>query len=174
MSYITFSNGKMFSVEEKIPIINWTITQETKEMMGVQCQKAVCDFKGRTYEAWFCSQLPYNNGPWKLGGLPGLILEAYDTKKEVVFSFISFENATGEPISILLPSDLIKTTPKEFRQYQQAIEKDRQAMIGSSGGMVGGRVQVSGARIIATTVDMNGNEVKKPRKMNNPIELTDK
>src|SRR6478735_8286172 len=127
LSYLASANGKLFSVDEKIPAIEWNITQETKEIKGLQCQKATCDFKGRSYEAWFCSQLPYSNGPWKLGGLPGLIIEAYDAKKEVVFSFVSFENATGTPISIQVPGNATKATVKEFEQYQAAVEKDRKA-----------------------------------------------
>ena len=109
-----------------MPAINWTITQDTKEIMGMACQKATGEFKGRVYDAWFCSQLPYSNGPWKLGGLPGLIIEAYDTKKEVVFNFVSFENVTGAQMPIQIPRNATKATVKEFEQYQAAVEK-RQA-----------------------------------------------
>ncbi|MES2372688.1 MAG: GLPGLI family protein [Bacteroidota bacterium] len=158
LSYIASGGGKLFSVEEKIPAIEWIISQETKIIQGMQCQKAVGDFKGRTYEAWFCSQLPYNNGPWKLGGLPGLIIEAYDTKKEVMFNFTSFENAEGEPIAIGVPSDAVKTTPKEFKQYQDAITNGRAGIAGGGGVVVAGY----GSR--------NGAPAPKPRKMNNPIE----
>jgi GLPGLI family protein len=171
LSYLASAGGKMFSVEEKMPAIEWTITQEAKEIQGMQCQKATCDFKGRSYEAWFCSQLPYSNGPWKLGGLPGLIVEAYDTKKEVVFKFTSFENASGTQVAIALPIEVIKTTPKEFKQYQEAMEKNRQAMLGSNGGG-GDMIRVTGVRI-TPPVDMNGNPVK-PRRMNNPIEKEQK
>lgn len=154
LSYIGFA-GKLFTVDENIPVIDWSIKSETKEILGMQCQKATGDFKGRTYEAWFCSQLPYSNGPWKLGGLPGLILEAYDTKKEVMFNFTSFENAEGEPIAIGIPSDAAKTTPKEFKQYQEAVTNGRAGMGGST-------VVVGSSR--------NGAPAPKPRKMNNPIE----
>ncbi|MEO8174681.1 MAG: GLPGLI family protein [Sediminibacterium sp.] len=157
LSFLDYA-GKMFTVEEKIPVIDWSIKDETKTILGLQCQKAVADFKGRTYEAWFCSQLPYSNGPWKLGGLPGLILEAYDTRREVVFTFTSFENIDTAPVDISLPAGLVKATPKEFNQYREAIQNSRAATGGggrtiSIGSAVGG--MISG---------------DKPRQMNNPIE----
>lgn len=153
LSYIAFA-GKLFTVDENIPVIDWTIKPDTKEILGMPCQKATGDFKGRVYEAWFCSQLPYSNGPWKLGGLPGLILEAYDTKKEVMFNFISFENANGEAVAIGVPSDAAKTTPKEFKQYQEAVTNGRAGM--------GGKTVVIGGS--------GGTGPGPTRKMNNPIE----
>jgi len=171
LTYLASANGKLFSVEEKIPAINWNITQETKNIQGLECQKAVGDCKGRVYEAWFCSQLPYNNGPWKLGGLPGLIVEAYDTKKEVVFSLTSFENIVSGPAVIALPTDVIKTTPKEFNQYQEAVKKDRAAMMGSSSGGGGGVVGVTNVRRSDAAVNGKPSSAEnRPRQMNNPIE----
>lgn len=74
-------------VKEKIPSINWKITQEKKKIGNFECIKAKCNFRGRDYTVWFTMQIPFRFGPWKLQGLPGLILEAYDTKKEVYFYF---------------------------------------------------------------------------------------
>lgn len=168
MSFMAFAGGKVFSVEENTPAINWNITQETKDIQGLSCQKAVGDFKGRTYEAWFCSALPFSNGPWKLGGLPGLIIEASDTKKEVMFQFVSYENAsaTDKQVAIEIPTTVVKTTPKEFKQYQDALQKDRQAAMGGNSTFAGGMV-VSGMSLSLTGPD--GKPVK-PRQLNNPIE----
>lgn len=156
MAYMAFAVNELFSVEEKIPAINWKIANETKEIHGLPCQKATGDFSGRNYEAWFCSQLPYNNGPWKLGGLPGLILEAYDTKKEVVFIFESFENS-DKKILISIPAFAIKTTPGKYKQYEQAVQKN------------GAGVLPPG--IIKSDTFHNGDgKTVKDRQRNNPIE----
>jgi len=174
MSFMAFAGGKVFSVEENTPAINWSITQETKDIQGLSCQKAVGDFKGRTYEAWFCSSLPFSNGPWKLGGLPGLIIEASDTKKEVMFQFVSYENAsaTEKPTAIEIPATVVKTTPKEFKQYQDALQRDRQAAMAgnaSAGGFVTtDRIVVVGGSLSAAT-GPDGKPIKR-RQMNNPIE----
>src|ERR1700733_1019366 len=82
-----------YTINEALPSINWHISSNTANFDELHCQKATCHFKGRDYIAWFCPDLPVRVGPWKLNGLPGVIVEAYDTKKEVVFKFDRVEKA---------------------------------------------------------------------------------
>lgn len=63
----------------------WEISDETKEILGYQCFKATSDFRGRGWTAWFTPEIPVHDGPWKLCGLPGLILLAHDTNEEYRF-----------------------------------------------------------------------------------------
>ena len=64
---------------------SWTLTDERKDVLGYSCQKATARFRGRDYTAWVATDIPISNGPWLLGGAPGLILEAYDAKREYIF-----------------------------------------------------------------------------------------
>lgn len=57
---------------------DWSISDESKEILGYQCFKATADYRGRRWTAWFAPEIPIQDGPWKLCGLPGLILEAGD------------------------------------------------------------------------------------------------
>ena len=82
-----------FLVTESLPVINWQITGDTATYGGLHCQKATCHFKGRDYTVWFCPDLPLHLGPWKLNGLPGVIVEASDATGDVRFTFDGVEKA---------------------------------------------------------------------------------
>lgn len=98
---------------EPTPKQNWQITGETKTIVGYQCQKATCNFRGRNYTAWFAVDIPLSCGPWKFCGLPGLILKVYDDKNEYVFECVGIEQPRqGFPIILL---DNYKTYRKTTR-----------------------------------------------------------
>src|SRR5207244_2238089 len=86
-----------YLIEEPFPLIGWKISSDTATFLGLHCQKASAHFLGRDYTAWFCPDLPYHAGPWKLNGLPGLIVEASDAKKQVVFKFDGIEDVSKMP-----------------------------------------------------------------------------
>lgn len=87
-----------FSVEEKTPDFNWTVTGEKKNILGYEVTKATCSFRGRDYTVWFADEIPVPDGPWKFSGLPGLILEAYDTKMEYVYMIKGLKKLDNVPI----------------------------------------------------------------------------
>ena len=80
-----------FLVEDSYPDFHWNITSETKDIAGYSCIKATTSYRGRTWVAWFTPQIPVSFGPWKLFGLPGLIVEAYDTDNKYTFKPIKIE-----------------------------------------------------------------------------------
>lgn len=85
---------KQVYVKEITPKINWKIEKETKKIGSFYCKKATSFFRGRNYTAWFIPEITVPFGPWKLNGLPGLIVEAYDTNKEVYWFLKSIEYPT--------------------------------------------------------------------------------
>ena len=76
----------------------WAMGDSTREVLGYTCQQATADFRGRRWTAWFATDIPVSDGPWKLGGLPGLILEAYDEGQQHVFTAVGLERVKDEPI----------------------------------------------------------------------------
>ncbi|WP_299183222.1 GLPGLI family protein [uncultured Aquimarina sp.] len=56
--------------------LNWQITNETKQINKYSCQKATLQLHGRYYEVWFTTEIPIKFGPFRLNGLPGMIVEA--------------------------------------------------------------------------------------------------
>ena len=112
-----FSYG-MYEYEEPFDSFNWQITSETDTIHDYVCQKAICDFGGRTWEAWFTMEIPISDGPYKFCGLPGLIINIADTQDHYSYKFLSIEKPS-EPMMIYeVVEDRIKTTKKEFFKLQ--------------------------------------------------------
>lgn len=69
----------------------WTLTHDTATIRGYSCQKATCRYHGRDFEAWFTTEVPLRYGPWKFGGLPGLIIKVYDIDHYYTFECTKVE-----------------------------------------------------------------------------------
>jgi GLPGLI family protein len=69
----------------------WKLQEESQIIAGYTCFKATANYMGRNYTAWFTREIPFPYGPWKLNGLPGLILKAYDETQEIAFSIIEIK-----------------------------------------------------------------------------------
>lgn len=134
-----------YIMKDEWPIIQWKITDETKKIAQLNCQKAIGEWRGRTYEAWFCTDLPYHAGPWKLNGLPGLIVEAHDTKKQIVFRFAGYKTLNDGKIIIALPQ---KGKAKEttIDDYSKLREAGRQNPGGVASAATDGRVLMNTTR----------------------------
>ena len=56
----------------------WNILPDRQKIGDFNTQKATTEFAGRKWEAWFSSELPFQDGPYKFHGLPGLIIKLQD------------------------------------------------------------------------------------------------
>lgn len=62
---------------EHLDEMTWTIENDSvKKFLDYECTMAFSDYHGRRWKAWFAPDLPVYDGPWKLHGLPGVILLA--------------------------------------------------------------------------------------------------
>ena len=124
------SKMKTFYYDEKMEKPQWKLHSETKQIEGYNCQKATASFKGREWTAWYTSELPFSDGPWKLWGLPGLILEAQDSKGYFHFTFRGIEpiDAKEDPITLVRPL-WIKATKEYVKELQTLEKKDMNEMI---------------------------------------------
>lgn len=71
--------------------IHWEIDKETKKFNNYIVQKATADFGGRQWIAWFSTEVPLNEGPYKFTGLPGLVFEIYDDKNNFIYKLVKNE-----------------------------------------------------------------------------------
>ena len=81
-------------------IINWEIKNETKTISDYKCQKAIGSFAGRNYIAWFTSEIPISDGPYKFNGLPGLIIKINDSRNHYEFLLKIFYKVENTQINL--------------------------------------------------------------------------
>jgi len=128
-----FADGDMqncLTVESLGPM-EWEITGEKKTIDAFEAIKARTDFRGRSYTAWFTTDIPIDIGPWKFHGLPGLILEVYDEEKGVKFYMSEIQIPVELDKKIVPPSAPEQLTIQEYASLEQNFEKEFIEMIQS-------------------------------------------
>lgn len=154
-----------YAIAQSYPELDWTIVDEEKHIGGYLAQKASTSFGGREYTAWFTLEIPFPFGPWKLHGLPGLILEAQDSKGEVVFAYGGFETLENKDVHIGIPTGIVATTQKDYDKAADAVEKNPEAAINNAFAASGSKARV--IRVQQNTPSTGD----RPKTKNNPIEL---
>lgn len=86
------SISAFFVYPDSVPSLEWNFSdEETDSIMGYNCRKATVEFAGRSYTAWFTPEIPLPFGPYKFGGLPGLILKLEDAERQYIWEAMGFE-----------------------------------------------------------------------------------
>ena len=65
-----------FEGSEPTPDIVWTLTDDTLTVGGYLCQQATATHRGVAWTVCYTEEIPSSAGPWRLRGLPGLIVKA--------------------------------------------------------------------------------------------------
>jgi len=118
--------GNKFLVKDIYPQLNWEINNETKSILGYKCHKATTEYRGRKWTAWFSPEIAIKFGPRKLHGLPGLILEAYDSKDEVTYKAVKVITKDCDICNKDFTT-LVKTRNSKPISYQQFLSDRKEA-----------------------------------------------
>jgi len=140
-------------VKDTAQIISWELLNETKNIMSFKCQKAQGNFRGRTYTVWFTNDIPVSLGPWKLNGLPGLILEATDSLNQ--FQFFA------EKIEMQMEVNSIDTKGFFNQTYITPIEERTKflAFMESIYKEISGKIETSLPRGVVSTTKKNSDKI---------------
>ena len=107
-----------FKYSEPIPALQWKIEGKDSVIAGYHCQAATASLRGRRWRAWFTLDIPVSDGPWKLCGLPGLILRATDEQGYFDFDCTGVASIEIPPIE-LAKNNYVSCTPKEAFKMEQ-------------------------------------------------------
>lgn len=98
-----------FVYEEPATRWDWEIGDSTKVILGYECLMATTGYHGRKWTAWFTPEIPVQNGPWKLDGLPGLILQASAEGGQYSFIATGIQESARPIVPVYLANDYEKT-----------------------------------------------------------------
>ena len=154
----------LYTKSEPLPSIDWTIQSQKKKILDQECQMATATFKGRHYTAWFAPSIPVNAGPWKLNGLPGIILAANDDKNEISFTCTKLTMPEKNAPRIVFAKNATLISAEKFEITRKAFIQDPKA---------GMALANPAGTLMAVTVSPGAaaSQTKnKRRSLNNPIE----
>ena len=97
---VDYPNMELFQYQEPMGQ-DWEFVDGDTIILEHPCQKAICQYHGRTWTAYYATDIPISDGPWKLCGLPGLILRAYDHSDSFIFNCVGISQNVGEPITMM-------------------------------------------------------------------------
>ncbi len=84
--------------EETLPEMAWELQDSVTSICGHLCRGARAFFRGRTYYVFYTEDIPISAGPWKLSGLPGLILHADVDDGKFIFHATRVDPSARAPI----------------------------------------------------------------------------
>ena len=166
----------IYSYEEDRPM-TWKISSETRKIGDYKVQKAETDFGGRKWTAWFTTDLPYQDGPYKFGGLPGLIVKVEDDKGDYSFDLMKNYKIAEFP-TLNQFGNTLKVKRADYLKQQKKFQTDPMSFMTQGGGgfaaarIGGGRGPGGGDQNPADMRKRMEERVKEDAKKNsNPIEL---
>ncbi len=134
----------LYSYEEDRPL-NWKIESETRKIGEYKVQKAETDFGGRKWTAWFTTDLPYQDGPYKFGGLPGLIVKVEDDKGDYSFDLMKNYKIAEFP-TLNQFGNTLKVKRGDYLKQQQKFKTDPMSFMNQSGGGITAPMRIGGGR----------------------------
>lgn len=106
---------------------NWKLnTAKDTILLGLKCKMATTTLAGRCYNAWYTTEIPINDGPYKFKGLPGLIIKLHDNRNQHSFELTSIEQITYTKPILLQEENYLDV---EMKDYIKAKKADIEARI---------------------------------------------
>lgn len=105
-----------FSIEESSKdMLNWRFLQGDTVILGFNCKYARASFRGRIWNVCYTLDIPIYEGPWKLHGLPGMILLAEDSAKDYKYECYLIEEPEDKILK--LPGNIANYKPCSLEKY---------------------------------------------------------
>lgn len=116
--------GKNYLVTDKFPGLVWnTDYSETDSIGKFICRKATAEYRGTTLIAYYTDEVPVPVGPYKFGGLPGLIVMLYNdsaTPNYWLLQELNYPYSGNIPVNEKYLNSLPKLSLEEYVKKEEA------------------------------------------------------
>lgn len=108
----------------------WVIHEDSTAVhSGYTCHLATAHYYGRDWKVWYTPEIPTSAGPWKLWGLPGLIVSASESEGLYAFTLTSLVQIPSKDSKIdyekyIVLGEVKKQTKSKVMQLVQVYTTD--------------------------------------------------
>lgn len=124
-------NMDRWKYEETWEKPEWELTDSVRTILGYECQMAVTEYRGRKWHAWFTTDIPLQDGPWKLCNLPGLILSAHDADYDYIIEVVGMNKPAEKTMVGYFDFDknrITTTRDRHFRDRYRFMNRDNKTV----------------------------------------------
>lgn len=132
--------GSKYRYDIEMNDLTWELGDSIKTILDFECQNAIADYHGRKWEAWFTIELPIQDGPWQLYGLPGLIIEAATDDGIYAFKLTGIQECNEPFKPTFEDKSYFITKRKSFLKMKDSSTKNRSALVNA---MTNGNINLS-------------------------------
>ncbi|WP_299255057.1 GLPGLI family protein [uncultured Aquimarina sp.] len=103
--------------------LDWKLTGASKRINQYNCQEALVEVNGRNYTVWFTLDIPVIYGPLKLDGLPGLVVEAKESKGYCTVKLLKIEHLSTDTLFKTAKGFFKENNVMNYEEYQKFMNK---------------------------------------------------
>lgn len=138
--------------KEPLAEMQWNIIEDsTANIVGYDCVMAETDYHGRHWKAWFTPEIPVPFGPWKLHGLPGLILKA-EANGNFLFVATGLESTDRIMTPMYMQDEYSKVNRKDALKNAEYFNNNQESIL-----------RAQGQNVTVLAVDDDGNRIEMPK-----------
>ncbi|MGB0976338.1 MAG: GLPGLI family protein [Prolixibacteraceae bacterium] len=126
--------NEIYQYEDSIPSLQWQLLDKDTVILDHPCHQASCEYRGRTYRAWYADDVDLPYGPYVFEGLPGLIFQIEDMQKHYCFKLNGINHVSHkQPIYFNTSDKVVPTTRERVRKiYKQYCEHPLHSIVQSN------------------------------------------
>jgi len=137
-----------YHYQEDMPQLDWQLEDGDTVIVDYPCDKASTTFRQRHWTVYYTSECALDEGPWKLCGLPGLILYAEEDGGNFSFSCIGIESASKQTVAYRHIAISTKCTPQKMQRLKITEYADRKMFELQTMGISGEMYDANGKKVV--------------------------